>query len=57
MQATYAYYVSATFIPPSKPDVFFYFGVEPTAYLGLRVVGSKSESRRARGNNAMALGL
>lgn len=41
MQATYAYYYSGTFIPPSKPDVFFYFGVEPEAYVGLRMVGSK----------------
>ena len=44
MQATYAYYMSATFIPPSKPDVFFYFGVEPTAALELVMVGSKRQS-------------
>ncbi|RYP24055.1 hypothetical protein DL765_000783 [Monosporascus sp. GIB2] len=40
MQATYAYYYSGTFIPPSKPDVFFYFGIEPTAYLGLKLEGN-----------------
>lgn len=41
MQATYAYYFSSTFIPPSKPDAFFYFGIEPTAYVGVTLVGSK----------------
>ncbi len=41
MQATYAYYFSTTFIPPTnKPDVFFYFGIEPTAYIGLKMVGN-----------------
>ncbi|KAH8891138.1 hypothetical protein GQ53DRAFT_687387, partial [Thozetella sp. PMI_491] len=41
MQATYAYYFSTTFIPPTnKPDVFFYFGMEPTAYVGLNLVGN-----------------
>lgn len=40
MQATYAYYYSGTFIPPSKPDVFFYFGIEPEAYVGLRLYGN-----------------
>ncbi|GAB1317703.1 chitinase [Madurella fahalii] len=40
MQATYAYYLSATFIPPSKPDAFFYFGIEPTAYMELVLTGN-----------------
>ncbi|WQF83340.1 Putative glycoside hydrolase family 18, catalytic domain, glycosyl hydrolase family 18 (GH18) active [Colletotrichum destructivum] len=41
MQATYAYYMSATFIPPTKkPDVFFYFGIEPEAYIGLTMEGN-----------------
>lgn len=40
MQATYAYYYSGTFVPPSKPDVFFYFGVEPEAYVGLDIKGN-----------------
>jgi chitinase len=41
MQATYAYYFSTTFIPPvNKPDVFFYFGIEPTGYVGLKMVGN-----------------
>jgi chitinase len=39
MDATYAYYLSATFIPPSKPDTFAYFGMEPEAYIGLHVEG------------------
>ncbi|KAI8181126.1 hypothetical protein K4K51_002077 [Colletotrichum sp. SAR 10_75] len=30
MQSTYAYYYSGTFIPPTKPDVFF-FGIQPEA--------------------------
>ncbi|KAI9146996.1 Killer toxin subunits alpha/beta [Paramyrothecium foliicola] len=40
MQATYAYYYSGTFVPPSKPDLFFYFGIEPEAYLGLSLEGN-----------------
>ncbi|KAF7548173.1 hypothetical protein G7Z17_g7224 [Cylindrodendrum hubeiense] len=40
MQATYAYYYSGTFIPPSKPDVFFYFGIEPEATLMLKLEGN-----------------
>ena len=41
MQATYAYYFSATFIPPTqKPDVFFYFGIQPEAELMLKLVGN-----------------
>ncbi|EGX88796.1 bacteriodes thetaiotaomicron symbiotic chitinase, putative [Cordyceps militaris CM01] len=39
MDATYAYYLSGTFIPPSKPDVYAYFGMDPHAYLGLKVTG------------------
>jgi hypothetical protein len=40
MDATYAYYLSGTFIPPSKPEVFAYVGMQPTAYIGLRIVGN-----------------
>ncbi|CBF89323.1 hypothetical protein AN0517.2 [Aspergillus nidulans FGSC A4] len=40
MDATYAYYLSATFIPPGKPETFAYFGMEPTAYLGLHIEGN-----------------
>jgi chitinase len=40
MDATYAYYFSGSFIPPSKPDVYAYLGMEPYAYLGLRMVGN-----------------
>ncbi len=40
MDATYAYYFSGTFIPPSKPDVYAYLGMEPYAYLGLHMVGN-----------------
>ncbi|KAK4864821.1 hypothetical protein LT330_001444 [Penicillium expansum] len=39
MDATYAYYLSATFIPPSKLETFAYFGMEPEAYIGLHVEG------------------
>lgn len=39
MDATYAYYLSATFIPPGKPDTFAYFGMEPEAYLGIHIEG------------------
>ncbi|KAJ0414559.1 hypothetical protein BJY00DRAFT_318644 [Aspergillus carlsbadensis] len=48
MDATYAYYLSGTFIPPSKPEAFAYFGMSPTArktiidtlaYPGLAVKG------------------
>lgn len=42
MEVTYAYYCSGTFAPPSKPNVFFYFGVEPQVYLGFKMVGSSS---------------
>ncbi|KAK3395032.1 hypothetical protein B0H63DRAFT_533483 [Podospora didyma] len=40
MDAVYAYYLSARFIPPQKPDAFFYFGLEPSAYLGLILKGN-----------------
>jgi chitinase len=40
MDATYAYYLSGTFIPPSKPEAFAYFGMSPTAYLGLHIEGN-----------------
>jgi chitinase len=40
MDATYAYYLSATFIPPGKPEAFAYFGMQPTAYLGLHMEGN-----------------
>ncbi|KAI8276438.1 hypothetical protein K4K59_009788 [Colletotrichum sp. SAR11_240] len=40
MQSTYAYYYSGTFIPPTKPDVFFFFGIQPEAYVGLKMVGN-----------------
>ncbi|KAB8237919.1 uncharacterized protein BDW43DRAFT_306620 [Aspergillus alliaceus] len=40
MDARYAYYLSVTFIPPGKPETFAYFGMEPTAYLGLHIEGN-----------------
>lgn len=40
MDVSYAYYLSGTFIPPSKPEVYAYLGMEPTAYVGLRMVGN-----------------
>ncbi|KAI6779877.1 Killer toxin subunits alpha/beta 1 [Emericellopsis cladophorae] len=51
MQAAYAYYYSGNFAPPSKPDVFFYFGIEPEAYLGLILEGNvrlNATSRRRK---------
>jgi chitinase len=51
MQATYAYYFSGTFIPPSKPDVFFYFGIEPEATVMLKLTGNaemRYQSERKR---------
>lgn len=51
MDATYAYYLSATFIPPGKPEAFAYFGMQPTAYLGLHIEGNamfQMESQRKR---------
>ncbi|KAL4861163.1 hypothetical protein BDV12DRAFT_204279 [Aspergillus spectabilis] len=40
MDATYAYYLSATFIPPGKLEAFAYFGMQTTAYLGLHLEGN-----------------
>jgi chitinase len=40
MDAMYAYYLSRTFIPPSKPEAFAYFGMSLTAYLGLYIEGN-----------------
>lgn len=40
MDATYAYYFSGAFIPPSKPNVYAYLGMDPYAYVGLRIVGN-----------------
>ncbi|RYP57000.1 hypothetical protein DL770_010781 [Monosporascus sp. CRB-9-2] len=39
MKARYAYYYSGAFISHTKPRIFFYFGVEPEAYRGLKLVG------------------
>lgn len=40
MDATYAYYFSAAFIPPATPEVYAYLGMEPTAYVGLKLTGN-----------------
>jgi hypothetical protein len=40
LDATYAYYFSGTILPPSTPDTYVYFGLEPSAYMGLRLVGN-----------------
>jgi hypothetical protein len=40
MDATYAYYFSGTILPPSTPDTYVYFGLEPSAYMGLRITGN-----------------
>ncbi len=40
MEATYAYYFSGTILPPTITGTYAYFGLEPSAYLGLRVVGN-----------------
>lgn len=41
MEATYAYYFSGTILPtPSVTGTYAYFGLEPSAYLGLRIVGN-----------------
>ncbi|RMY34078.1 hypothetical protein D0866_05494 [Hortaea werneckii] len=40
MDATYAYYFSGTILPPSTPDTYVYFGLEPSAYMGLRLTGN-----------------
>ncbi|GAP93031.2 putative chitin- type 1 [Rosellinia necatrix] len=40
MDATYAYYFQGQFIPPKSPDVYAYLGMEPSAYVGLHMVGN-----------------
>ncbi|KAK8050311.1 chitinase A1, partial [Apiospora phragmitis] len=40
MDATYAYYFQGQFIPPKKPEVYAYLGMEPSAYVGLHLVGN-----------------
>lgn len=37
MDATYAYYLSRTIAPLRVTDTYGYLGVEPSAYLGLRL--------------------
>ncbi|KZF20522.1 glycoside hydrolase family 18 protein [Xylona heveae TC161] len=39
MEATYAYYFSGTIVPPAVTGTYAYFGLEPTAYLGLSIKG------------------
>ena len=39
MEATYAYYFSGTIVPPGVTGTYAYFGLEPKAYLGLRITG------------------
>jgi hypothetical protein len=40
MEATYAYYFSGTIVPPAITGTYAYFGLEPVAYMGLRLVGN-----------------
>jgi hypothetical protein len=40
MEATYAYYFSGTIVPPQVTGTYAYFGLEPSAYIGLRMVGN-----------------
>ncbi|KAI3339955.1 hypothetical protein F4824DRAFT_498076 [Ustulina deusta] len=40
MDATYAYYFQGQFIPPAAPEVYAYLGMEPSAYVGLHLVGN-----------------
>ncbi|KAJ5224936.1 hypothetical protein N7468_006161 [Penicillium chermesinum] len=40
MDATYAYYLSGTIVPLKVDDTYGYLGVEPSAYLGLRLKGN-----------------
>lgn len=40
MDATYAYYLSGTIVPLKVTDTYGYLGVEPSAYLGLRIEGN-----------------
>lgn len=40
MDATYAYYLSGTIVPLKVDDTYGYLGIEPSAYLGLRLEGN-----------------
>ncbi|KAI1658123.1 putative bacteriodes thetaiotaomicron symbiotic chitinase [Daldinia decipiens] len=40
MDATYAYYFQGQFIPPKSPEVYAYLGMQPSAYVGLHLVGN-----------------
>jgi hypothetical protein len=40
MNARYAYYLSGTLVPPAIDDTYAYFGVQPDAYLGIRMNGN-----------------
>ena len=40
MDATYAYYFSGTIVPPAVTGTYAYFSLEPSAYLGLRIIGN-----------------
>ncbi|KAL8697313.1 MAG: hypothetical protein Q9224_002379, partial [Gallowayella concinna] len=40
MEATYAYYFSGTIVPPAVTGTYAFFGLEPSAYLGLRMEGN-----------------
>ncbi|OQD79993.1 hypothetical protein PENANT_c040G10948 [Penicillium antarcticum] len=40
MDATYAYYLSGTIVPLKVDDSYGYLGIEPSAYLGLRLEGN-----------------
>ena len=40
MEATYAYYFSGTVVPPAVTGTYAFFSLEPSAYLGLRLVGN-----------------
>jgi hypothetical protein len=40
MEATYAYYFSGTILPPAVTGTYAYFGLKPSAYLGLRMTGN-----------------
>lgn len=40
MNSQYAYYFAGTIIPPAVTDTYFYFSLEPSAYLGIRILGN-----------------
>lgn len=40
MDVTYAYYFSGILIPPRVPDAYAYLGMEPSAYVELRMAGT-----------------